>query len=232
MNNKKIKWKRYFFEFLSIFIGVSMAFALNKWNEDRRDSQSEQKTLMEIRNGLELDLSDLKHNIAGHDIGIKACNYFRTLIDNQEIDLDTFTFQFHHLLRDYITIQNKSGYESLKSHGLELISNDSLRLEIISLYGFHYEVIQKLEEEYNEMQFYDNYYEIINETLAAYLIFDENGELAGINQPIELTNNEKNKILISLWQIEKNRKFTKDYYVITIEKVKNLILNIDKEFEN
>ncbi|WP_417612232.1 hypothetical protein [Owenweeksia hongkongensis] len=48
-------WRKNGFEFLSIFIAVVSAFALNNWNENRRDAHSENKILMEIYNGLEKD---------------------------------------------------------------------------------------------------------------------------------------------------------------------------------
>lgn len=52
---KKIEfnnWTKYGFKFLSIFIAVISAFALNNWNENKRDAHSEHKILIEISNGL------------------------------------------------------------------------------------------------------------------------------------------------------------------------------------
>ena len=57
---KKPNWHQYLFEFLSIFVGITLAFALNNWNEDRRDGLSETKILQEVKNGLQLDLHDIK----------------------------------------------------------------------------------------------------------------------------------------------------------------------------
>ena len=54
--SKKNHWSNYLFEIVSVFIGVTLAFGLSKWNENRRDYQSERKILIEIRNGLKLDL--------------------------------------------------------------------------------------------------------------------------------------------------------------------------------
>jgi hypothetical protein len=76
---KKIKlknWKKHGIEFFSIFIAVVSAFALNNWNENRRDNNSENKILVEISNGLEKDIDDIKLNVSGHKSGISACNYF------------------------------------------------------------------------------------------------------------------------------------------------------------
>ena len=49
---KKRKWKKYIFEFLSIFIAVISAFALTNWNDNLNSRHSEQKILTEIKNGI------------------------------------------------------------------------------------------------------------------------------------------------------------------------------------
>lgn len=227
----KSSWKRYFFEFLSVFIGVTMAFALNKWNDDRKDNRSTEKILMEIRNGLELDLQDLKINQYGHNIGIHACDYFHQLINNQAVATDSIANQYRSLLRDYVSIQDRSGYESLKSKGLEFIHNDSLRLKIITLYDFDYEVIEKLEENYSEMQFNENYFMPINDLIADNFVFDEHGEFVNIKRPFQLSKIEKNKLSMYLWRIKSNRNFMKKTYVDTEKKVTELIELIDKEIK-
>ena len=230
MINLSSNWKNYLFEFLSIFIGVTVAFALNKWNEDRKLYHAENKILVEIKNGLELDLLDLSDNIKGHKIGIKACTYFRDLINNEQVPTDSIEHYFHFLLRDYVSVQNKSGYESLKSKGLDLVSNDSLRLEIIALHDFHFEIIEKLEENYAAMQFFESYFHPINDLLADYLVFNESGQLIDIRRPIRLTKKEKNTLLHYFSRIEKNRsKYMLRYYITIEKKVKNLIQLIESE---
>ena len=104
-NKKKNEgnWRRYLFEFLSIFIGVTMAFTLERCNENRRDRVSENKTLIEISNGLHSDLEDLELNMKGHHIGIKACHFFRKAIRNEWIDQDSVGYYYHYLLRDFIS---------------------------------------------------------------------------------------------------------------------------------
>ncbi|MEL6135104.1 MAG: hypothetical protein AAFR59_17230, partial [Bacteroidota bacterium] len=75
-----INWPALAIEFFSIFIAVTMAFALDTWNESRRDELSETKILLEIRHGLELDLMDIEQNITGHHQGLKGCAYFRKMV--------------------------------------------------------------------------------------------------------------------------------------------------------
>lgn len=231
MSKSKSNWRRYFFEFISIFLGVSLAFALNKWNENNNRYESSQKTLLEIRNGLALDKIDFQSNRKGHEHGVYACHYFREYLKGEEVNKDSVVIYFHALLRDYISIQNRSGYESLKVKGLELVKDDSLRLQIISLYDYYYEIIEKIEEEYAENQFHENYFSSINNLLADYMVFDDHGKLIHFKPPQYLSSQSKNLLLSYLWMIEKNRSFTKDNYVIVEAKVKQLIDHIDEAVE-
>lgn len=231
---KKIKlknWKKQGFEFLSIFIAVVSAFALNNWNDNRRDAHSENKILTEISNGLEKDLGDIKLNIGGHKTGISACNYFRKAFMGENIETDSLMYHYFNLTRDFLSIQNIAGYETLKSKGLELINNDSLRLKIISIYEYDYNTLRKLEEEYSEMQFQESYFKEINEELAPNFKIDSNGNIIGIDFPIKLQENKRNKLLLYLWKIESNRTFILQYYSDIENKIKKLRAHINNEIK-
>ena len=52
-------WSKFLIEFISVFIAVVFAFALNNWNDSRRDYNTEKKILYEISNGLTKDLDDI-----------------------------------------------------------------------------------------------------------------------------------------------------------------------------
>ncbi|MEO0583200.1 MAG: hypothetical protein AAF135_13330 [Bacteroidota bacterium] len=229
MTTDRINWTALAIEFFSIFIAVTMAFALDKWNENRRDRLSETKILLEIRHGLALDLLDMEQNINGHRQGIKACIYFRKMIGGDEASPDSLGFHYYAILRDYISIQNASGYESLKSKGLELIENDSLRLHIISLYDFHYQILEKLEENYSENQFDKNYFHPINDILTDHMAFDENGKMTTLAQPLPLSSKQKAAFHIYVNRIQFNRQFVISLYFNTKEKIQELIEEIDKE---
>lgn len=234
MKKAKInKWKKNGFEFLSIFIAVISAFALNNWNDNRRDALSESKILTEISNGLEKDLEDIKLNVSGHQSGISACNYFRIAILGKDVKTDSLLMiHYRNLTRDFVSIQNTAGYETLKSKGLELISNDSLRLKIISLYEYDYNTLRKLEEEYSEMQFQENYFKEINEVVAPNFILDSNGIVKGIDLPLKIQENTKNTLLLYLWKIQSNRVFILEYYSDIEEKIGQVKQSIDYELNH
>lgn len=222
-------WKKYGFEFLSIFIAVVAAFALNNWNDNRRASLSENKILTEISNGLVKDLDDIRNNIDGHEQGILACNYFRKVFGDKEVRVDSVLINLHNLTRDFVSIQNVAGYESLKSKGLELIGNDSLRLQIISLYEYDYSILRKLEEEYSEMQFTDTYYKEFNENLAPNFQFNEEQFIIGINSPLQISTDQKKILLLYLMKIQGNRGFILQFYADVEYKINKIRENIKTE---
>lgn len=201
------------FEFLSIFIAVVSAFALNNWNENRKDRIAETKILEEILHGLDKDLSDINENLNGHKTGLTACSYFNNAIQGQTVSSDSLSYHFINLTRDFISIQNTSGYTSLKSKGLELVRNDSLRTKIISLYEFDYTIIDKLEEEYYEMQFQENYFRDFNTILSPNFEFDLDGNPVRLIQPLKITEKEKKLLLSDLWKIKGNRYYIMHNYV-------------------
>lgn len=225
-------WKQYLFEFLSIFIGITLAFALQKWNDYRVDRYSEMEILTEMKVGLELDLKDVNDNQTGHRMGIKSCDYFRGVVDNKPFNKDSLYHAYYTLWRDFISVQNKSGYETLKSKGLELIRNDSLSFGIIKLYDFYYEILEKLEENYSENQFNKVYFHPMNDLLSEYYVFNENGGLVDIRQPIKLTKKEKNLFYSYLFRIKNNRKFMLRMYDMVEKELVKMIARIDEELEN
>lgn len=223
MNETTIEtWKKYGFEFLSIFVAVVLAFALDNWNENRKEAYTENKILAEIANGLKKDIDDLKINQLGHRQGISACNYFRKALAGQEIRDDSLMPHYFNLTRDFISIQNVAGYETLKSKGLELLENDSLRLQIISLYEYEYNTLRKLEEEYSELQFQENYFEEINQELAPNFQFDANQKVTGMNKPLKIIDKKKKILLLYLWKIQVNRNFMLSYYAGVEKKINQL----------
>lgn len=224
--------EKYVFEFLSVFVAVFLAFALNSWREDQRDYKAELKILTEIANGLEKDREDLQLNIKGHRQGLRACAFFQHIIAGKEEKPDSLPWHYIALTRDFITIQNASGYETLKSKGLELIKDDELRTQIISLYEYNYQTLQKMEEEYYELQFQRNYFHAINQVLAPQFRYDQNGNLAGMQQPLQLKDSDRKCLLSYLWKIKVNRRFMIPFYEQVLQKVSLLEAKIEQELQS
>lgn len=226
-------WKNYGIEFLSIFIAVIAAFALNNWNDNRRDEKAENKILTEIANGLNKDIDDINQNISGHHLGIAACNYFRNaLIPDSEIKSDSLLLYYFSLTRDFVSVQNTAGYATLKSKGLELISNDSLRTQIIALYEYDYNTLRKLEEEYQELQFHTHYNNDFTRVLAPNIQFDKANKITGVNSPLAMSQNDRSILLLHLWKIQNNRLFILQFYSEVQAKISEISALIENELNS
>ena len=215
-----------------IFISVILAFALTEWSNNQGKKVSEEKIFLEILNGLKKDSIDLTGNIDAHKNGVKACNYWRKVITENKADKDSLIGYYFLLTRNVISIQNISGYETLKSKGLETIKNDTLRAKIINLYEFDYQVMKKFEEDYKENQFFDNYFFQINEKIAPNLKFDSNGNIYDIHLPLNNTNSEKNTLLSYLWKIQMSRTERTYAGKSLKKKINTLYKEIDAEIKN
>jgi hypothetical protein len=227
---KKINWRKFIFEFLSIFIAVISAFGLTNWSNNRNNKNSELKILTEIKNGIGMDKQDFKVNITGHNLSLRANYNFRELLKGESIPQDSVGIFYTSLFRDYTAVINGSGYESLKEAGLKTISNDSLRFQIISLYDYYYGIIQLLDE-INEMQSFENYFAPVNSLLHPYMEFND-GDLVRINSPKDLSSTEKKEILSYLWRLEKNRNYKLDKYKSIIKVMDSVKNNIEIEINS
>lgn len=229
----KIKnWKKYVFEFISIFLAITLAFLLDRWNDNRKDRIAETKILEEIYNGLERDSLDLANDEKYFKIAFRGIQYFNEIIDGKIVENDSLTTFYFLFSRESIVVQNKSGYESLKSRGLETIKDDSLRRKIINLYEVDYELARKFNEEYSEYKFMQNYFHKINDAIAPYFEYDSVNNIQGIRLPIELDEKERSLLKSYLWKIAVGKQDRYSAVVFGKEKIGQLRGDIKRYLEN
>lgn len=224
-------FKKYFSEFLLIFISVILAFAFTEWSNSKNEKLSQRTILTEIKNGLQSDVKDLQANVDSHKFSLRGVKVFRNWTLEKSIPQDSIALYYYGLFRNYTPIINKTGYESLKSSGLKTISNDSLRFKIITLYDFHYKIIEKLEDTHPEMQDFTNYFKPTNDIIHSNLSFDEKGNVIGIQPSTNISENDKKALLSYFWRMEINKKFKMMRYNEIIKKLKELQKNIDEEIK-
>ena len=87
------------------------------------------------------------------------------------------------------------------------------------------------DEEYNEMQFQENYFKDINNHLAPNFVFDEKGRMINIDLPLELSAAEKKILLSYLWKIEINRNFILSFYSDVENKANQVLKRINPEWK-
>lgn len=139
-------WKYAFREFFLIVTGILVALTINNWNDVRKQKQNEIKMLKELKSSLNSDLRDIKGNLSGLEIMI---NDKKIIIDSEKTGYqDSLNRHLNGLLYNNVyLVVNRGSFESLKSLGLYLISNDSIRLKIVNLYEYDYKIQEKNEIE-------------------------------------------------------------------------------------
>lgn len=216
---------RFVLEIFSIFLGVTIAFLASHLNEQRKERLIERKTLQEVIIELKSDISDIRTNMSGHKLGIEAVTLFQNYSNGEAVNYDSLSIYFDRLYRDYISITNTTAYETLRSRGIEIISNDQLRADIVELYDFAYEIIQKLEEEYYPAQFHKNYFDDISDYFEEYI--EVEGDNIKFIKPHRGKPNAK--MLLILREIKQWRMFNITSYEETEKKILKLIDDIETE---
>lgn len=121
-------------EIFLVMIGILLALQVNNWNEDRIERRFEHKMLEEL-------YVSLQNNIQYLDTAIEENKKSRQssllILDYLEQGLpyhDSLNYHFSKSLYWFHPSLDNDAYESLKSYGLHLITNDSIRKSLGEIY--------------------------------------------------------------------------------------------------
>jgi hypothetical protein len=224
---KKVFAKKFLYDIVKTFIGVFLAFQLAQWNANRQSNFSEKTVLTEIKKDLVLDLTDMTGNLEGHKKGKEACAYFWRAIHGKPFGEDSLRMHYHILLRSFTSIQHSAAYESVKFRGLEIIKDDSLRMNIINLFDFELEGLTKLEENYTPHDFLVLYYDKMNAILMPHIHIDEKGKWSVAIPFAKMAEKDRQAMKQWLQQIKSDRQFMMMVYEDAIKKATELQRGID-----
>ena len=183
MENKTGKYFKYAIgEIILVMIGILLALQVNIWNEDRKERTSEQKILNEILIDLEFAKEDLIRDIDINKRNLQASEKLIQLLLNRENNGDSIIKLMNNAYNATQFYPRTAGYQSLKSKGLDLIRNDSLRKTVINLFDLTFQLTIKEGREYDKM---DNSESDLDNYLRHHFIIDP-------NQSLVLSNNVGN----------------------------------------
>jgi len=209
-------------EFVLIFLGILIALQVDNWNQVRQVRNLETVMLKELLENLKADLADVNSNIDIHTSAINSKNIALGFIDGDGPWHDSLATQFGELNSGTIFYENNSSYESLKSLGIDLIRNNSIRQQITHLYSASYDHIGILEE-----RALTHTFESMNASMAKQLYMIDSLEsyipldVSGLRESNEFRHN----LLVS---IRFNANHLTIYSAIR-EELQTLIENIEKE---
>lgn len=225
----KIKWPEFLLEIFVIMVGILGAYTLNGWSYRTERSGQERQILREIRNNLELDLFDLQGNRNAHKGALDLLDSLENAENYQLTDEQIGLYLFR-AFRDLVYLPQTSAFETLKAKGVDLISNDSLRIDILRLYDFQYNGIVEIEGQYDPSG-YTADYRYIQENYFERLILD----LKNFEQSIVITTEtgydwlKNGDVLVRFDRTRQQRAFMLAWYDVVINDVRTTIERIDKQ---
>ena len=181
-------------EFALVFLGILIALQVDNWNQNQRVRKLETVMLGELLANLKSDLDDVNSNIDIQTSSLVSAQITLDFIDGDGPWHDSLSTHFGNLSDATIFYENISSYESLKSLGIDLISNDSIRQQITHLYAVSYELMATLEE-----RALTHTFESMNASIGKHLFTKE---LLRSYVPLDLTelkesNEFRNNVMIS-----------------------------------
>jgi len=129
-------------EIVLVVIGILIALSINTWNEEKLNKTKEHILLNEMHDELGLDVEELQLKIQRYKNWIRANQMVLDHLDMKPVNTDSLGFYYNNLSGYLIFNNNTSTFENLKSIGFDLISSDSLRRQITTLYSKEYPLIK------------------------------------------------------------------------------------------
>ena len=170
-------------EIVLVVIGILIALQINNWNEKRKESIFERQVLNEILTSVYKNIGYLDRGMYWNNKAINSCQIILNCFDKNIPYSDSLDHHFSYSLAWFYPSLNNNAYESLKSYGLHLIKNDSIRSKLGSIYEWEYmDVLNKRQDEY----FYGTVAPILTELFESY-------EFQGKMKPYDYDELKKSK---------------------------------------
>ena len=152
-------------EIVLVVIGILIALNINNASAESRTRNKELVLLKEMRQNLSADLRDVRFNVVGNKGRTRSNEaVLKALQDRAELD-DSLKHHFGNILGNYQMSENTAAWENLKSVGIDLISDDSLRNAIAALYSTKYVYQENLEKNMDDHYQWNQLYPMVLKNL-------------------------------------------------------------------
>ena len=131
--------------------GILIALFINRCDETWKKRDLEVKSLQEIHDALGVDLIDIEKTAHWDTSQTRYIQNALNFMDGKLVNRDSLPIYFKHSFFYSFLLANTAAYETLKSRGLDLVQNDSLRLSIAYLYDVTYDFQNKVDQINNAM---------------------------------------------------------------------------------
>jgi len=122
-------------EIALVVIGILIALQINNWNEWRKDRDTEEQVLENLAKNLELNIDHIYNRLGAISRRNRSGDIIFSVVMDKLNNSDTLWNHWHGALLNHANLTlSEAGYESLKNVGFDIVSNASLKEEIINLY--------------------------------------------------------------------------------------------------
>jgi len=155
-------------EILLVVIGILIALQINNSNDNEKQQLKEIVYLIELKKGLETDLKgEFIPAIKIYKKRLESHNKLYAFYENTEtFREDSLTKYFRSCFAgEWDFVFNTAAFENIKSTGIDIISNDSIRSKISTLYSYSYPNIREVNQNfirYHDLQISPIVYDNIN----------------------------------------------------------------------
>ncbi|MFN3997381.1 DUF6090 family protein [Algoriphagus sp.] len=153
-------------EIFLVVIGILIALSINNWNESSKLRAKEAILLSEMKSNLQSDLLDLEYNISGNQKRITSNEVILATLREERPFHDSLKPYFGNIFGNFQLSENTASWENLKSVGLDLISDDSLRNRISNLYSTRYPYLENTEKGVDDGYQWNYFYPMVLENLS------------------------------------------------------------------
>ncbi len=128
-------------EILLVMIGILLALQVNNWNERQKTRDLEIKYLKEIKEEINITKNEIQTDHDRHVEAMRETINVRNQIINKLPLNDSLVQSLGIINADFQVYPKTAAFDNLKSIGLNIISNDTLRSKIADLYQLRYQRI-------------------------------------------------------------------------------------------
>lgn len=216
-------------EILVITIGILGAFALNSWNDERKDRIQEQIILRQLKEEFRANLEQLENKIEMRkNMFLRASEVLDYIDFQKDVNKDTLLYKIASITQtpSYDPIEN----DILRSEKIHLITNDRLR-QLLATWPSEVEDLKS--QEANWLNFYTNTLEpffidsgIIRDSNFSFYENEKNLTYLTDKSVIQKMSLRKSKNTPSVKEILNNRKFEG---ILSVAESSNVDINWESE---
>lgn len=136
-------------EIILVVLGILIALSINNWNDQRKTDQLELQLLFELKSSITESKNELTYSYEENQLTVQR---FEFILSHLKTDLpestaiDSCFYQIPFWVSPFV---NYTAYESMKTKGLDLIKNDTIKNRIIDLYDTNF---ARLINEYDKVE--------------------------------------------------------------------------------